>query len=216
MDASTPSAGAYRFSGFTLDLTRGALLGADGVAIPLRPKSFALLRLLVEQAGRLLDRDTIMAAVWPDVVVGDESITQCVRDIRKALGDEAQALLQTVPKRGYLLAAEATALAPPPSATVMPRLERRLHELEAAGDVSCAEYLEAHAKHDALNDPEADARAKKMLRQAKMQNALLAFAPTRALLNLLRAVPELVWWPAKIAAISRPVISFASSFCPLA
>ena len=46
----------------------------------------------------------------------------------------------------------------------LPRLERRLHELEAAGDVSCAEYLEAHAKHDALNDPEADARAKKMLR----------------------------------------------------
>ncbi|MBL9173721.1 MAG: ABC-F family ATP-binding cassette domain-containing protein [Verrucomicrobiales bacterium] len=46
----------------------------------------------------------------------------------------------------------------------LPRLERRLHELEAAGDVSCAEYLEAHAKHDALNDPEAEARAKKMLR----------------------------------------------------
>ena len=46
----------------------------------------------------------------------------------------------------------------------LPRLEKRLHELEATGDVSSAEYLEAHAKHDALNDPEAEARAKKMLR----------------------------------------------------
>ncbi|MFO1074460.1 MAG: winged helix-turn-helix domain-containing protein [Geminicoccaceae bacterium] len=143
MDASTPSAGAYRFSGFTLDLARGALLGADGVAIPLRPKSFALLRLLVEQAGRLLERDTIMAAVWPDVVVGDESITQCVRDIRKALGDEAQALLQTVPKRGYLLAAEATALAPPPSATALPRLERRLAAIMAADIVGYSRLIEA-------------------------------------------------------------------------
>ena len=42
--------------------------------MPLRAKSFALLKLFVENAGRLLDRDTIMTAVWPDVVVTDESI----------------------------------------------------------------------------------------------------------------------------------------------
>jgi TolB-like protein/class 3 adenylate cyclase/tetratricopeptide (TPR) repeat protein len=101
-----PPAAAWRFDRFTLDLARGALLGPEGTAIPLRPKSFALLRLLVEHAGRLLDRDTILSAVWPDVVVSDEAVTQCVRDIRKALGDEGQRLLQTVPKRGYLLAAE--------------------------------------------------------------------------------------------------------------
>ena len=45
----------------------------------------------------------------------------------------------------------------------LPHLEKRLHELEAAGDVSCPEYLEAHAKHDALNDPQVAAKAKKML-----------------------------------------------------
>ena len=60
------AAGAWRFDRFTLDLARGALLGSDGAEVPLRPKSFALLRLLVENAGRLLDRDAIMAAVWPD------------------------------------------------------------------------------------------------------------------------------------------------------
>jgi len=46
----------------------------------------------------------------------------------------------------------------------LPRLEKRLHELEAAGDVSGAEYSEAHAKHDALNDPQVETKAKRMLR----------------------------------------------------
>src|SRR4051812_8886718 len=45
----------------------------------------------------------------------------------------------------------------------LPRLEKRLHELEAASDVSSPEYLEAHAKHDALNDPQVAAKAKKIL-----------------------------------------------------
>src|SRR5882672_7879103 len=45
----------------------------------------------------------------------------------------------------------------------IPRLEKQLHELEAAGDVASPEYLETHAKHDALNDPQVDAKAKKML-----------------------------------------------------
>lgn len=101
--------GAWRFAGFTLDLGRGALLTGGGAEVVLRPKSFALLRLFVENPGRLLDRDTILAAVWPSVVVGDEAITQCVREIRKAIGDEAQQVLRTVPKRGYVLTAEVVA-----------------------------------------------------------------------------------------------------------
>lgn len=114
---------AWRFDRFTLDNNRGALLTASGAEVPLRPKSMALLRLLVENAGRLLERATIMAALWPDVVVGDESITQCVRDVRLALGDHGR-LLRTVPKRGYLFAAAvapswldraAPPLTPPPS-----------------------------------------------------------------------------------------------------
>src|SRR3954451_5839643 len=106
MDAERPTRAAYRFDRFTLDLARGALLAEDGSELPLRPKSSALLRLLVENAGRLLDRDAIMAAVWPDVFVTDDSITQCVRDIRRALGDEAGRLLRTVPRRGYVFEAE--------------------------------------------------------------------------------------------------------------
>ena len=93
---------AYRLGSFTLDLERGALMAADGTEMPLRSKSFALLRLLVENAGRLLSRDTIMKALWPDVLVTDDNVTQCIHDIRVALGSEAQQMLHTRFRRGYL------------------------------------------------------------------------------------------------------------------
>jgi TolB-like protein len=98
--------GVYRFDRFTLDLVRGALLAAGGTEVALRPKAFALLSRLVENAGRLLDRDEIMRAVWPGVVVTDDSITQCIKEIRRALGDDEQRLLRTLPRRGFLFAAE--------------------------------------------------------------------------------------------------------------
>src|SRR4051812_1077697 len=106
MDAEKLPGRAYYFDRFVLDLHRGALLALDGAELPLRPKSFALLQLFVENAGRLLDRDTIMRAVWPDVFVTDDSIIQCVHDIRRAFGDEAQGLLRTVPRRGYIFTVE--------------------------------------------------------------------------------------------------------------
>ena len=90
---------AYRFDRFTLDLNRGALMAADGAELPLRPKSLALLQLFVERAGHLVSRDAIMSAIWPDVFVTDDSITPCVGEIRHALGDGAQQLLQTLPRR---------------------------------------------------------------------------------------------------------------------
>src|ERR1700746_3123019 len=86
---------------FTLNLDRGALL-ADGAERTLRPKSFALLRHFVENPGRLINRDEIMATVWPGVFVTDDSIAQCVSDIRRALGDSDQSLLRTLPRRGFL------------------------------------------------------------------------------------------------------------------
>ena len=80
-----------------------------------------------------------MAAVWPDVVVGDELIAQCVRDIRKTLGDEAQQVLKTVPRRGYLLAAEVT---PAGTTAPVPRVERRLAAILAADVVGYSALME--------------------------------------------------------------------------
>ncbi len=82
MDGAGGRPGAiYRFDRFALDLDRGALLAANGTEVPLRPKSFAVLRLLVENAGRLLDHHAIAAAVWSGLFVSDESIAQCVKEI---------------------------------------------------------------------------------------------------------------------------------------
>jgi TolB-like protein/Flp pilus assembly protein TadD len=92
----------YGFGRFVLDLRRGALF-ADGTEYALRPKSFALLVHLVQNAERLISRDEIMQAVWPDLFVTEDSITQCIREIRRALDDEAQGMLRTLPRRGYRL-----------------------------------------------------------------------------------------------------------------
>jgi DNA-binding winged helix-turn-helix (wHTH) protein/TolB-like protein len=86
----------------TLDLAQGRLIGPEG-DIALRAKSFALLTYLVQHQGRVLTKDDLMAAVWPDVTVTDESLTQCVHDLRRALGANGAGLLRTVPRRGYVL-----------------------------------------------------------------------------------------------------------------
>lgn len=96
---------AYRFDRFIVDLDRMALI-ADGAEVPLRPKAFDTLRTLALHAGQVVTKDALVAAVWPDVFVNDDALAQCVRDVRKALGDEAQQMLRTVPRRGYMLAAD--------------------------------------------------------------------------------------------------------------
>jgi TolB-like protein len=103
----TDASAAYTFGRFTLQVDRGALL-ADGAERVLRPKTFALLRHFVENPGRLINRDEIMEIVWPGVFVTDDSIAQCISDIRRVLGDSDQNLLRTLPRRGFLFA-------PPPS-----------------------------------------------------------------------------------------------------
>jgi TolB-like protein len=94
----------YCFAGYTLDLKRGCLHDAEG-EIELRPKSFELLHYLIENAGRLVSKEELIKAVWSRVVVTDESLTQCVSDVRRALGDGRQRLIKTLPRRGYMFIA---------------------------------------------------------------------------------------------------------------
>jgi DNA-binding winged helix-turn-helix (wHTH) protein len=102
MQASSPN--SYCFEAYTLDLRRGCLREVDR-EIDLRPKSFAVLRHLVENAGRLVSKDELVKMVWPEVIVTDECLTQCVSEVRRALGDGEHCLIKTVPRRGYLFAA---------------------------------------------------------------------------------------------------------------
>src|SRR3954452_16664154 len=89
------------FEKFSLDLRRGCLRADDG-EIELRPKSFEVLRYLVENAGRLVPKDDLTRAIWPTVSVSDESLARCVSDVRAALDDDDQRIIKTQLRRGYL------------------------------------------------------------------------------------------------------------------
>jgi adenylate cyclase len=94
---------AFRFEGFTLDMMR-RLLRAGDQEVELRAKSLDVLLYLVENAGRLVTKEEIIQAVWQDVVATDESLTQCISDVRQAIGDTNQAIIKTVRRHGYLFA----------------------------------------------------------------------------------------------------------------
>jgi TolB-like protein len=113
MDTTAGDA-VYRFEGFLIDVARGLLLHDTGEEVQLRRKSFELLRLFAENSGALLDRDRINQAIWPDVVVDDNGLTQCIRDIRRVLHDEAQKIIRTVPRRGYIFTSKVTTVARQP------------------------------------------------------------------------------------------------------
>ena len=97
----TPATDRYRFADFTVDASRARLV-REGVEIPLRPKSFDVLLHLVRNHDRLVTKNELLAAVWPSVVVTDDSLTRCISEVRSALGDAAQQAIRTVPTRGYI------------------------------------------------------------------------------------------------------------------
>jgi predicted ATPase/DNA-binding winged helix-turn-helix (wHTH) protein len=96
---------SYQFGEFTLDVVRGCVFRA-GEEIKLRPKVYETLKYLVEHPGRLIEKQELMQAVWPDAFVTDDSLVQCTLELRRALDDRSQRLLKTVPRRGYLFTAE--------------------------------------------------------------------------------------------------------------
>lgn len=93
----------------TLDLAQGRLFSSGG-EVALRPKAFRMLGMLAQSGGRIVPKDELLSGIWPDVIVSEDSLTQCVHELRQALGPAA-ALLRTVPRRGYVLA-EAGPLVP--------------------------------------------------------------------------------------------------------
>jgi adenylate cyclase len=118
MKAAAPE--MLRFHDYTLDVARGSLRTADR-EIELRPKSFEVLRCLVENADRLVTKDELIKTVWPNVIVTDESLMQCVSEVRHAIGDIGQTIIKTVPRRGYRFASPVSRLsqdvmATPPTA----------------------------------------------------------------------------------------------------
>src|SRR5262249_25422047 len=90
-------------AGLTRDLRREELRDAAGSRIELRNRSFGVLRHLATNAGRLVTKDELLEVNWPGVTVTDDSLTQCISEIRRALGDAGRDLIRTMPRRGYMI-----------------------------------------------------------------------------------------------------------------
>ena len=92
-----------RFGNVSFEVDRALLRDSNGAEVALRPKSLDLLLTLARNAGRLMSRDELFDAVWPDVTVTEDNIAQCIREVRRAIGDPEGRILRTVIKRGYRL-----------------------------------------------------------------------------------------------------------------
>jgi DNA-binding winged helix-turn-helix (wHTH) protein/TolB-like protein/Flp pilus assembly protein TadD len=131
----------FTFGDFRLEVAEARLLrGAE--VIPLAPKTFSMLVLLVERAGELVDKDAILRSLWPDSFVEEANLTVHISALRKALAtaDNTQ-FIETVPKRGYRFTAQVTAIqevhdldAPAPDPVPVPEQpDRRRWLWRAAG-----------------------------------------------------------------------------------
>jgi eukaryotic-like serine/threonine-protein kinase len=102
----------YVFGPFRLD-SRKRRLWKESEIVPLTPKGLDILLALVRQAGHLVEKDDLMKAVWPDTFVGEETLTQNISTLRKALGDTADQpdYIATVPRRGYQFISQVAKLA---------------------------------------------------------------------------------------------------------
>lgn len=113
--------GTHRFGPFHLDI-RERRLSREGEIIPLRFKVFDTLAVLVENAGRLLTKQELLDAVWPETAVEENNLNHTISVLRRALGEKAtgQEYIETVPRVGYRFLAEVTNSSPldpaPPTA----------------------------------------------------------------------------------------------------
>ena len=117
-----PADNKFRLGDWTVepDLNQ---LSAQGRAVQVEPKAMAVLLHLADRPGQVVGREALLAQVWPGVVVGDDSLTQVIIKLRKALGDDPDrpAYIQTVTKRGYRLVAPVLR----PAGTAAPPVRRR-------------------------------------------------------------------------------------------
>src|SRR5438309_2469881 len=94
------AASVFEFGPYRLDIAQGVLL-RGGERVALMPKAVELLALLVQDAGRVVPRGSLVESLWPDVVVEEGNLTKLAFQLRKELGDDA---IETVPRRGYRFA----------------------------------------------------------------------------------------------------------------
>src|SRR5688500_12086723 len=119
-----PTASTYKFCPFVVDGGSYRLL-KNGEVVPLSPKIIDLLLFLAARQSTLVPKDELFSALWPDVAVTDNALTQAVSELRQALGDDPgkPTYIQTVARRGYRFIApvESVAVSRPAPAAAEPR-----------------------------------------------------------------------------------------------
>jgi pimeloyl-ACP methyl ester carboxylesterase/DNA-binding winged helix-turn-helix (wHTH) protein len=113
---------AYEFGSFRIDLVERLLTNA-GQPVPLTPKAFEMLLVLVQHSGRVLAKDELMKMVWPDTFVEEANIAVNISMLRKVVGDGC---IQTVPRRGYRFSAEVKTTAEPDEVVSVKRTTSRI------------------------------------------------------------------------------------------
>ncbi len=182
----------YMFDDFTLDLDRGCLWRA-GQEVKLRYKSFEALKYLIERRGRLVGKAELMQALWPDAFVTDDSLVQCLIEVRRALGDDAQRYVKTILRRGYLFDAPASESGPTtsdaPSLSRLPNLNDAAQVEAATAVIEGQEHDEESARlKDAERDDTPSAASGSARRRWRSSPAILI-----AVLLLAGLVAALVW-----------------------
>lgn len=122
------SAETVTFRGFAFLTKTKQLQTGEGKAVDLRSQSTEVLSMLAARPGEVVSKDALMQAVWPDTFVTDDSLTQCIADIRRALGDDAHLIVETLPKRGYRLNAAPSEAADPHGTAGTERARARLSQ----------------------------------------------------------------------------------------
>lgn len=164
--AQAPPSGLLCVGDHEVDLARRTVVSRiDGGSRRLTLKSLQVLLALVDEAGRVVSRDALLARVWPDTLPTDDVLTQAIALLRKAFGDDREAprYIETIAKGGYRLlaahqwqappvaAAEPAPSAPPPAAIPRGRVRRRGWTLAAAATAlfgSLALFLHAGSTRD--------------------------------------------------------------------
>ena len=157
---------SYEFGPFRLDLSEQMLL-RDGHPVPLTPKTFDVLRVLVQNGGHLVEKESLLKEVWPDSFVEEGTLNRSVSVLRKALGDSAsgQNYIETMPKRGYRFVAPVTECLHASSKAIVERHSLPVVDIEAT-------HTESPTLLDAPMPPAAHASISK--RAAGIAGALLA------------------------------------------
>ena len=190
------SPSAYEFGPFVLDTFQHALL-KDGKPVPLTPKTYDSLLVLVRNSGRMLSKEELMRSLWPDSFVEESNLTQQISMIRRALGESASdpRYVVTVPSLGYRFIADVRSCEGEKSARSLPGLASS----PAAENIGVSSGTSQHIGDGQIND---------------WQNAPLpqSLEPASSLIREMRSIRPSVWRPAMIAFLVAALLITAGSF----